>query len=242
MFLPRRLVAATIKNHKLSLIYVPERDSFFFSKRFPRRLLKAVIIPFRKVLHMRAMEEKIRSEGTVLPGGILKVGSFLNQQIDSVFLKEIGEEISDLFADEHPTKLLTIESSGIAIAAAAGMVMGIPVVFAKKHKTSNVDGEIYSAKIHSFTHGNDYQAVVSRDYLLPDDRVLLIDDFLASGNALEGLVKIVSMAGAEVVGAAVAIEKRFQGGGDKLRSRGIRVEPLACIDSMTDSDITFCHL
>ena len=120
--------------------------------------------------------------------------------------------------------------------------MGIPVVFAKKHKTSNVDGEIYSAKIHSFTHGNDYQAVVSRDYLLPDDRVLLIDDFLASGNALEGLVKIVSMAGAEVVGAAVAIEKRFQGGGDKLREAGIRVEPLACIDSMTDSDITFCHL
>ena len=191
---------------------------------------------------MRAMEEKILAEGKVLPGGILKVGSFLNQQIDTVFLKDIGREISDLFAREDPTKILTIEASGIALAAAAGMAMDIPVVFAKKNKSNNVDGETYSASIHSFTHGNDFQAVVGKDYLSSEDRVLLVDDFLASGNALEGLVRIAEAAGAKVVGAAVAIEKRFQGGGDRLRSQGIRVEPLACIESMTDSDITFCHL
>ena len=191
---------------------------------------------------MRAMEEKILAEGKVLPGEILKVGSFLNQQIDSAFLKDIGREISDLFASETPTKILTIESSGIALAAAAGMVMELPVVFAKKNRTSNVDGETYSTQIHSFTHGNDYTAVVSRDYLLPEDRILLVDDFLASGNALEGLVRMTSQAGAKVVGVAVAIEKKFQGGGDKLRKQGIRVESLACIESMTDSEISFCQL
>ena len=191
---------------------------------------------------MRAMEEKILSEGTVLPGGILKVGSFLNQQIDTVFLKEIGEEIAGLFAGENPTKILTIESSGIAIAAAAGISSGLPVLFAKKHKTSNVDGEVYKATVHSFTHGNDYQAVVSRDFLLPEDRVILVDDFLASGNALKGLMQLVKQAGATVLGAAVAIEKKFQGGGDELRRQGLKVFPLACIESMSDEGIEFCHL
>lgn len=191
---------------------------------------------------MRAMEEKILAEGTVLPGGILKVGSFLNQQIDTVFLKEIGEEIAGLFAGENPTKILTIESSGIAIAAAAGISSGLPVLFAKKHKTSNVDGEVYKATVHSFTHGNDYQAVVSRDFLLPEDRVILVDDFLASGNALKGLMQLVGQAGATVLGAAVAIEKKFQGGGDELRRQGLKVFPLACIESMSDEGIEFCHL
>lgn len=188
------------------------------------------------------MEEKILAEGTVLPGGILKVGSFLNQQIDTVFLKEIGEEIAGLFAGENPTKILTIESSGIAIAAAAGISSGLPVLFAKKHKTSNVDGEVYKATVHSFTHGNDYQAVVSRDFLLPEDRVILVDDFLASGNALKGLMQLVKQAGATVLGAAVAIEKKFQGGGDSLREQGLKVFPLACIESMSDEGIEFCHL
>ena len=191
---------------------------------------------------MRAMEEKILAEGKVLPGGILKVGSFLNQQIDTVFLKETGREVADLFERETPTKILTIESSGIALAAAAGMEMGIPVVFAKKNKSNNVDGDVYAAKIHSFTHGNDYHAVVGCDYLSPDDKILLVDDFLASGNALEGLIEIAEAAGAEVIGAAVAIEKKFQEGGDKLRARGIRVEPLACIESMSDTEVKFCHL
>ena len=188
---------------------------------------------------MREMEEKILTEGKVLPGGILKVGNFLNQQIDSVFLREIGEEIARLYADSRVTKILTIESSGIAIAAAAGMIMKIPVVFAKKHRTSNVDGEVYATSVHSFTHGNDYQAVVSRDYLTRGDRVLLVDDFLANGNALCGLIDLVRQADAELVGAAVAIEKCFQQGGDELREKGIRVESLAMIESMSDGGIKF---
>jgi xanthine phosphoribosyltransferase len=188
---------------------------------------------------MREMEEKILTEGKVLPGGILKVGNFLNQQIDSVFLREIGREIARLYADSRVTKILTIESSGIAIAAAAGMVMGVPVVFAKKHRTSNVDGEVYATSVHSFTHGNDYQAVVSRDYLKHGDRVLLVDDFLANGNALRGLIDLVHQADAELVGAAVAIEKCFQQGGDGLREKGVRIESLAMIESMSDGVIRF---
>ena len=134
---------------------------------------------------------------------------------------------------------MTIEASGIAIAAAAGICMGVPVVFAKKHKTSNVDGRVYSSTVHSFTHGMDYQAVVSTDYLTSEDTVLLVDDFLANGNALRGLVDLCGQAGAQLVGVAIAIEKCFQGGGDELRARGIRVESLAMIEEMTDTDIVF---
>lgn len=188
---------------------------------------------------MRQMEEKIRHEGTVLPGGILKVGNFLNQQIDSAFLKDIGEEIARLYAGQGVTKILTIESSGIAIAAAAGIAMGVPVLFAKKHKTSNVDGEVYQAVVHSFTHDTDYNIVVSCEYLRSDDHVLLVDDFLASGNALQGLCALVDMAGATLTGCAVAIEKRFQGGGDRLRDAGVRVEALALIESMSEETIVF---
>lgn len=191
---------------------------------------------------MQRMEEKIRNEGQILPGGILKVGSFLNQQIDTAFLYEIGEEIARRFKGSGTNKILTIESSGIAIAVAAGMSMHVPVVFAKKHKTSNVDGDIYSVPVHSFTHGIDYNVVVSSDYLTEDDHVLLVDDFLANGNALSGLVELCSQAGARVTGAAVAIEKRFQGGGDGLRARGMRIEPLACIEAMEDDELIFCRI
>lgn len=191
---------------------------------------------------MKAMEEKILKEGKVLPGGILKVGNFLNQRIDSLFLREIGCEIARLYDGCGVTKILTIESSGIAIAAAAGMEMGVPVVFAKKHKSSNVDGEVYATTVHSFTHGNDYRAVVARDYLCGGDTVLLVDDFLASGNALQGLLQLTEMAGATAAGAAIAIEKRFQGGGDALREKGIRVESLACIQEMDDESIRFCQI
>ena len=180
-------------------------------------------------------------EGKVLPGGILKVGSFLNQQIDTDFLSEMGEEIARLFEGEGVNKILTIESSGIAIASAAGIAMRVPVVFAKKHKTSNVDGDTYSAKIHSFTHNEDYDAVVSRDYLTSKDKVLLVDDFLANGNALKGLKVLAEKAGAEVAGAAVSIEKWFQGGGDELRNDGLRVESLAKIKSMDEAGIEFCE-
>ena len=188
---------------------------------------------------MELMEQKIRSEGKVLPGGILKVGSFLNQQIDTEFLGQIGAEVARLYEGQGVSKVLTIESSGIAIAAAAGMAMGVPMVFAKKHKTSNVDGSTYSSVVHSYTHNTDYTVVVSSDYLLPGDRVLLVDDFLANGKALVGLIDLVNQAGATLVGAACAIEKGFQGGGDALRAAGIRVESLAIIESMSDEEITF---
>ncbi len=188
---------------------------------------------------MELMEQKIREEGKVLPGGILKVGSFLNQQIDTGFLAQVGAEIARLFQGAGVSKVLTIESSGIAIGAAAGMAMGVPLVFAKKHKTSNVDGNTYSTLVHSYTHNTDYTVVVSSDYLLPSDRVLLVDDFLANGKALMGLIDLVNQAGAELVGAACAIEKGFQGGGDALREKGIRVESLAIIDEMSDTAITF---
>ncbi len=188
---------------------------------------------------MQLMEDMILREGKVLPGGILKVGSFLNQQIDPALLRAVGDEIAAMYEGKGTTKILTIESSGIAIAAAAGIAMGVPVLFAKKHKTSNVDGEVYKARVHSFTHGNDYDAVVSRDFLSSDDKVILVDDFLASGNALKGLLKLSEEAGAEVLGAVVAIEKRFQGGGDELRAEGLRVDALALIESMDESGVTF---
>ncbi len=188
---------------------------------------------------MKLMEEKILKEGTVLPGGILKVGSFLNQQIDTHFLKQMAQEIARLFGGCGVTKIMTIEASGIAIAAAASMELDVPMVFAKKHKTSNVDGNVYSSSVHSFTHNTDYTIVISSDYLLPGDKVLLVDDFLANGNALNGLIDLVHQAGAELVGVSTAIEKGFQGGGDALRAQGIRVESLAVIDSMDASSITF---
>ncbi len=188
---------------------------------------------------MREMEEKILREGKVLPGGILKVGSFLNQQVDTAFLARMGREIARLYAGCGVTKVLTVEASGIAIAAAAGMAMDVPMVFAKKHKTSNVDGSVYSATVHSFTHNTDYHIVVSSDYLLAGDRVLLVDDFLANGNALNGLISLIGQAGASLAGVAVAIEKGFQGGGDALRASGIRVESLALIDRMDDTGVVF---
>ena len=188
---------------------------------------------------MKALEEKILAEGKVLPGDVLMVGSFLNQQIDVPFLMEMGKEIASLFSSEGITKILTIESSGIALAVAAGAAMGIPAVFAKKHRSSNVSGSVYTAPIHSYTHNTDYTAVISADYLSPGDVVLIVDDFLASGEALRGLQALCGEAGCRVAGAAVAIEKRFQGGGDALRASGLRVEALASIGSMTDSSLRF---
>ncbi len=188
---------------------------------------------------MREMEEKILREGEVLPGDILKVGSFLNQNIDTDFLGCMAQEIARLFEGRGVTKILTIEASGIAIAAAAGMSMGVPVLFAKKHRTSNVDGSVYTAVVHSFTHNEDYNVVVSRDYLTDGDRVLLVDDFLASGNALRGLMKLCEQAHAELVGMAVAVEKCFSGAGDAFRAQGIQVESLAAIESMSEDGIVF---
>ena len=188
---------------------------------------------------MKALEDKIREEGKLLPGNVLKVSSFLNHQLDSDFIMELGAEFARLFGDAGADKILTIESSGIAIALAAGASMHIPVIFAKKHRTSNIFGEPYQTVVHSYTHDSDYTVVVEREYLSPGDRVLLIDDFLANGKALEGLLELVRQAGAVAVGAGIAIEKGFQEGGARLRQTGLRVESLAIIEKMDETGITF---
>ncbi|MCR5616468.1 MAG: xanthine phosphoribosyltransferase [Saccharofermentans sp.] len=188
---------------------------------------------------MRALEERILAQGKVLPGEILKVGDFLNQQIDPDLLMQMGNEIASLFKGSGVTKILTIESSGIAVAFAAGYAMGVPVVFAKKHASINLSDDILTSKVYSYTHQKTYDIVVSSDYISKDDTVLIVDDFLAKGNALNGLIEITEKAGAGLAGAAIAIEKGFQGGGDALRAKGIRVESLAIIESMSDDSLTF---
>ena len=188
---------------------------------------------------MRLMEEKILAEGKVLPGDVLKVGGFFNQQVDIGLMREIGDEVARLFNGCGVNKVLTIEASGIAMATAAALAMNVPMVFAKKHKTSNVDGDVLSTVVHSYTHGTDYNVAVSRDYLKRGDKVLIVDDFLAKGCALRGLIELTEKAGAEVVGAAIGIEKGFQHGGDELREKGLRVESLAIIDKMDGKDIVF---
>ncbi|MBQ9764817.1 MAG: xanthine phosphoribosyltransferase [Lachnospiraceae bacterium] len=190
---------------------------------------------------MKALEDKIDKEGLVFPGNVLKVGSFLNHQLDVDFLMEMGEEIGRLFENDGVTKIVTIEASGIAIAVATAAKMHVPVVFAKKTKTSNLNGESYTANVHSFTHNKDYDIVISKQFINKEDKVLLVDDFLAVGNALNGLIDIVGQAGAKLAGAAIAIEKGFQGGGDALRTKGIKVESLAIIDSMEDGKIIYRH-
>ena len=188
---------------------------------------------------IKAMEEKILKESEVLPGNILKVGNFLNQQIDTDFLKEIGKEIAHLYKDSEVTKVFTIEASGIAIAVAAAYELSVPVVFAKKNRSDNISGDTYVSKVESFTHKTTNTIVVSREFIKKDDRVLIVDDFLANGKALVGLCDIIDQAGATAVGAAIAIEKGFQKGGDMLRKRGLRVESLAIVESMTDDGIVF---
>lgn len=190
---------------------------------------------------MRMLEERILADGIVYPGKILKVDSFLNHQIDVGLLREIGKEFYKLYKDCGITKILTIEASGIAIACFAAEEFCVPVLFAKKSKTKNISSSFFSSKVASFTHGNVNDIVVSKEYLNKDDKVLIIDDFLADGNALNGLMSLVNQAGGEIVGAGIVIEKSFQGGGDLIRQKGIRVESLAKIKSMTDDGkIYFC--
>lgn len=188
---------------------------------------------------MKALEEKILTEGTVLPGNVLKVGGFLNQQIDSDFIMEIGKEIARLYESEHITRVLTVESSGIAIAVAAGIALHVPCIFAKKHRSANMPREVYTASVYSYTHRETYEIAVAKDYLSSADRVLIVDDFLANGNAVRGLMRILEDAGAQLAGCAIAIEKGFQGAGDELRAKGVRVESLAIVDAMTDESVRF---
>lgn len=188
---------------------------------------------------MKALEDKILAEGMLVDGSVLNVGKFLNQQIDTVFLKEIGEEIRRLFEDSGATKILTVEASGIAVAVAAGMAMDLPVIFAKKSRTANISGEVYSSLVYSFTHDRENHIMVSKAYLPADEKILIVDDFLAHGSALNGLIAIAEDAGCEVVGCCAVIEKGFQMGGDNLRARGYRVESLAIIDQMDETGIVF---
>lgn len=192
-----------------------------------------------EVIGIKALEEKIMTEGEVLPGNILKVGSFLNQRIDTAFLKEIGKEIARLFKASGVNKVFTIEASGIAIAVAAAYEMDVPVVFAKKNRSDNISGDTYVSEVESFTHKTVNKIVVAKEFIGSDDRILIVDDFLANGKALLGLCDIVEQAGATAVGAAIAIEKGFQKGGDALRETGMRVESLAIVDSMDGGKIVF---
>ena len=190
---------------------------------------------------MKALEEKILKEGEVLAGDTLKVGSFLNQQIDTEFMTQMGSEGARLFEDAGITKVLTVEASGIALAFAVAQKLHVPMIFAKKHGAANVSGDMYKASVYSYTHKKTFDIVVSRKYLTGGDVVLICDDFLAKGNALNGLIHIVEQSGATLAGALIAIEKGFQGGGDLLREEGVRLESLAVIDSMEDGNITFRH-
>lgn len=189
---------------------------------------------------MKELEERILKDGKCLSADILKVDSFLNHQIDVAFLEKIGQEFERLYHGCGVNKILTIEASGIGIACLTAQQFNVPVVFAKKSKTTNISNDVYTAQVASYTHGNVNTILVSKQYLNSGDRVLIIDDFLAKGCALEGLVSLVQSAGATVVGAGIVIEKAYQGGGDALRNRGIRVESLARIASMDVSKgITF---
>lgn len=191
---------------------------------------------------MKLLEDRIRKDGKIRNGGaVLKVGSFLNHQIDVKLYNEIGKEFFRLFGDEGVTKILTIEASGIGIACITGQYFDVPVIFAKKSKTKNIDGDVCTAKVESFTHGTVYTIMVEKEFLQPGDRVLLIDDFLANGAALNGLIQIVREAGATVVGAGICVEKAFQPGGEMIRGQGVRVESLARIKSMSEEDgVVFC--
>ena len=184
---------------------------------------------------MKSLEERIRKDGVVKAGNVLKVDSFLNHQMDVELFNEMGKEFKRLFADCPINKILTIEASGIGIACIVAQHFHVPVVFAKKTQSINIDGEVYSTKIESFTHKRVYDVIVSKKYISPEDHVLIIDDFLAIGCAVRGLIEMIQSAGATVEGVGIAIEKGQQSGGRMLREDGIRVESLAIIDSMDDT-------
>ena len=192
---------------------------------------------------MQLLEERIRRDGKIKEGNVLKVDSFLNHQMDIELFSKIGEEFKKRFEGQQINKILTIEASGIGIACVAAQSFHVPVVFAKKNQTKNIAGDVYTTKVESFTHGRVYDILVAKEFLGRGDKVLLIDDFLANGMALEGLAELVQLSGAELVGAGIVIEKGFQQGGDLLRSQGIRIASLAIIESMDENtgEIVFRH-
>ena len=185
---------------------------------------------------MQLLEDRIRRDGKVAPGDVLRVDSFINHQMDVALLAQLAAEFHRLFREDGVDKVLTIEASGIGIACLTAQAFGVPMVFAKKAKTNNLPDTVYTSTVRSYTHGTVNSIVVSREFLRPGERVLLIDDFLAHGEALGGLIDLVNQAGGTVVGAGIVIEKAFQDGGDELRRQGIRVESLARIASMSVED------
>ncbi len=184
---------------------------------------------------MQLLEERIIKDGKVFSGNVLKVDSFLNHQIDVELLDKMGSEVKQLFENENVTKVLTIEASGIGVGCMVAKHFNCPLLFAKKTKTLNIKGDVFTSKVESFTHQCTYDIIVSKDFLNETDTVLIVDDFLAKGNALIGLIDIVNQSGAKLAGCAIAIEKGYQGGGDKLRTQGIKVESMAIIEEMDDS-------
>lgn len=191
---------------------------------------------------MELLENRIKKDGEVLPGNILKVSSFLNHQIDVELMEKMGEEFYRIYKNTPITKIVTIESSGIAVAYSVARQFGKPLVFAKKNQTSNVNEDVFSTKIYSYTHNQEYNVVISKKFISPNDNILLVDDFLANGKALNGLINIVEQAGAKVCGICIAIEKGFQDGGKILREKGYQVESLAIVEKMTDDgQIFFKH-
>ena len=188
---------------------------------------------------MKLLEERILKDGVIKEGGIVKVDSFLNHQMDIALISELGKEFHRLFGDQRVTKILTIEAGGNGIACIAAQYFGVPVVFAKKAESKNLDGDIYTASVTSYTKGKEYQIRMSKKFLTADDRVLIIDDFLAKGKAILGLNEIIQQAGATLVGAGICIEKGFREGGEIIRSMGIHLESLAIVELTDDGGITF---
>lgn len=191
---------------------------------------------------MKLLEDRIRKDGRVYEGDVLKVDSFVNHKIDVNFISELGKEFYRLYGDCGINKILTIEASGIGIACLVAMHFNVPVVFAKKSKSINISADVYSSQVESYTHGRTYDVIVSKEFLGEGDRVLIIDDFLAKGSALKALIGLTRDAGAEIVGAGIIIEKAYQGGGDYIRNElGVRVESLARVASMSvEGGVVFC--
>ena len=188
---------------------------------------------------MQELNEKIKQFGTVLPGNVLKVDAFLNHQVDPELMLHVGQEFARLFAGEGITKIWTVESSGIAPAVMTGLAMQLPVLFARTHKSLPLNNNMYVADVYSYTKKTTNRISISKKYVAPDDKVLMIDDFLANGQAVEGMLEIADQAGIQVAGAGIVIEKSFQPGGQELRDRGVRVESLARIKSLADNQIEF---
>lgn len=188
---------------------------------------------------MEALQKKIQAEGRILPGNIVKVDGFLNHQVDTAFLGEIADEFARHFDISKVTKILTAEASGIALAAICSYKYGVPMIFAKKAKSDNIEGGLYQSKVMSYTYKKQVTLICAKDWLTADDRVLIVDDFMARGEAMRGLINIVKEAGAELVGIGVAVEKGFQHGGDKIREEGYPLKSLAIIDGADEAGFVF---